>query len=404
MRDKIQETTEPIALAFSRARHRLFLATRGLVLVGTFASLIAGCTFRDSANAVQNWFFEVGARAVEIIHSNYDDRKVPVAQIPTTPSLTGTAPSIVQVSQTPKPLPTRRATPKPSKTPTPKPTSTPTPTETATPTPTATENASEVKLKEVSQALENGLKQLEGKTVLYVAPHHPVEADVCAVLTIQRMIEMIIKQGGYTDHADVRSLAKEMPSLRTSGAIIADYTKGGIMFRGEENYFLKLIGIHNPGPFIVAAPLKGLGFSLDYPGYPSAVGKDISKSQADGFLLLGSYRDKGQYAKALRIWGNRVVVSVVIPEANEQEQAVADNSKVTVYNFVAHTKANTVNRDTVFLQVQEVEINKGLSSDQVTSTIADYITKNAQLPPKGTKPTFIEWLKGFFQSLRKKKN
>ena len=399
MRDKIQETTEPIALAFSRARHRLFLATRGLVLVGTFASLIAGCTFRDSANAVQNWFSEVGARAVEIIHSNYDDRKVPVAQIPTTPSLTGTAPSNVQVSQTPKPLPTR----KPTSTPTPTKTPTPTPKPTETPMPTPTENESEVKLIAVSNALENGLKQLEGKTVLFKPTYDPVEADVCAALNTQKMLSFIIKQGGYSGPADVRTLSKEIPQLRTSGAIIADYTKGGIMFRGEVDNFRELIGIHNPGPFIVAAPLKGLDFSLDYLGYPPAVGRDISKSQAWGSLLLGFYTDMGRYAKALRIWGNRVVISVVLPEINTKEHETADNPKAAVYNFVVSTRVNTVSPGRISLRVQRVEIEKGMPLDQVSNTIANYITKNAQLPPKGKKSTLIEWIRGFFKNLRNKK-
>ncbi len=143
MREKTQEKTETIALAFSRARHRLFLAIRGLVLLGTFASLIAGCTFKDGVNATKDWFIQMGQRAEEIIHSNFEVHKLPTARVPTTPTLTQATPTVVQVSQTPKPLPTRRATPKPSKTPTPKPTSTPTakptPTETATPTATATE-------------------------------------------------------------------------------------------------------------------------------------------------------------------------------------------------------------------------------------------------------------------------
>ena len=399
MREQTQKKLEPLTQSLGRASRRVIAITGRLALFGAFAGLIAGCTFQDGVNATKNWFIQMGQRAEEIIHGNYDVHKLPVAQVHTTPSLLDATPPVVQVSQTPKPVPYRKPTPTPTKTPTP----TPKPTETPTPTATATENASEVKLREVSHALENGLKQLEGKTVLFEPPHNPVEADVCAALTAQRMLSFILKQGGYSGPTDIRTLSKEIPQLRTSGAIIAYYTKGGIMFRGQEENFRRLIGIHNPGPFIVAAPLKGLDFSLDYLGYPSAVGQDISKSQTDGFLLLGSYRDIGRYAKALRIWGNRAIISVILPGTNTKEHETTDNPKITVYNFIAHTRANTVNRDTVFLRVQKVEIKKGVPLDQVSNTIADYIVKNTQLPPRGKKTTLIEWIKGFFKNLRNKK-
>ena len=170
MREKTQEKTETIALAFSRAGHRLFLATRSLVFLGTFASLIAGCTFKDGVNATKDWFIQMGQRAEEIIHSNFEVHKLPTARVPTTPTLTQATPTVVQVSQTPKPLPTRKptSTPTPTKTPTPtpKPTSTPTPTETATPTATATEGVSAVESYRVfNQLMDQEYENLKkGKT------------------------------------------------------------------------------------------------------------------------------------------------------------------------------------------------------------------------------------------------